>query len=82
MQLQPSEWHAWYMEPATQAFVQMLKDKIDETKERWASQAFVNVEDPAKGERANFYALAGIDVLGQVIEMVEDMRPQLEGEEG
>lgn len=81
MQLQPSEWHAWYMEPATQQFVQMLRDKITETKDRWANQAFVNVDDPVAGERANFYALAGIDVLGQVIEMVEDTRPQLEGEE-
>jgi hypothetical protein len=80
MQLQQSEWHAWYMEPATQAFVQMLKDKVDETKDRWANQAFVNPDDAVASERANFYALAGIDVLGQVIEMVEDMRPILEGE--
>ena len=80
MQLQQSEWHAWYMEPATQAFVQMLRDTINDTKERWAAQAFLNPEDPVKSERANFYALAGIDVLGQVIEMVEDMRPTLEGE--
>ncbi len=80
MQLQSSEWHAWYMEPATQQFVQMLREKVDETKDRWANQAFVNTQDAAASERANFYALAGIDVLVQVIEMVEDMRPTLEGE--
>ena len=57
------------------------KDKIDETKDRWANQAFVNTQDAVASEHANFYALAGIDVLGQVIEMVEDMRPTLEGEE-
>lgn len=80
MQITSHEWEHWANDPCTKAFVQQLQDKIEETKHRWAKQAFVDMNDASNSDRANLYALAGVDILGQVIEMVEEMRPQPEGE--
>jgi len=66
----------WWQHPVTREFLQKLRDEREETKERWATQAFFDPEDSEKSARLNAYALAGIDVLGQVIDLVEENRPQ------
>lgn len=81
MQIQPSEWHAWTQEPCTKAFVLLLQASIQETQYRWSQQAYVDMDDASKSDRANLYALAGVDIMRQVIEMVQEKAPQLEGEE-
>ena len=81
MQITSHEWEHWANDPCTKAFVEKLQFDIETTKSRWAAQAFMNLDDAAKSDRANLYALAGIDILSQVIEMVEEMRPQPEEKE-
>ena len=82
MQLTKHEKEEWFRDPVTQEFLESLHLKREETKERWALQSFVDFDSAERSSRLNLYALAGIDVLGQVIEMVEEHRPQpLKGEE-
>ena len=66
----------WWRHPMTQEFLRQIVSTREETKERWATQAFFDPEDSEKSARLNAYALAGIDVLGQVIDLVEENRPQ------
>jgi len=66
----------WWRHPMTQEFLRQLTATREETKERWATQGFFDPEDAEKTNRLNSYALAGIDVLGQVIDLVEENRPQ------
>ena len=80
MQITSHEWEHWANNPCTKAFVERLRGDIETTKGQWAAQAFVNFGDAVASDRNNLYALAGIDILEQVIEMVDDMRPQPEGE--
>ena len=82
MQLSQHELEEWFRDPVTQRFLSDLILKREETKERWAQQAYIDFDSAERSSRLNLYALAGIDVLGQVIEMVEEYRPQpLKGEE-
>lgn len=76
MQIKQAEREAWWQDPVTQEFLARLRDTREETKEKWAQQHFNDFDDAAKSARLNLYALAGIDILNQVIEMVEENRPQ------
>jgi hypothetical protein len=76
MQLTPSEWNAWWSDPCTQGFLLLLHSKMQETKDAWAQQAYVDTENESRSARLNLYALAGVDILGQVIDLVEEKRPQ------
>jgi hypothetical protein len=80
MQIQQTEREEWYCDPVTVEFLARLKAVREETKERWAQQHFHDVEDAVKSSRLNLYALAGMDAVGQVIEMIEEARPQAQGE--
>ena len=66
----------WFRDPVTQHFLEGLRVKREEVKESWARQAYFDEQNPQRSDRLNLYALASIDVLGQVIELVEENRPQ------
>ena len=56
--------------PATEAFLQMLKESRQETMETWACKGFVG--DTAEATAAqNAAALGGVQVLDQVIDRIE-----------
>lgn len=80
MQLTSREYAEWWADPVTQHFLLGLQAKREETKENWARQAYVDENSSEKSARLNMYALASIDVLDQVIQLVEEARPQTEGE--
>lgn len=72
----------WFRDPVTQLFLEGLATKREEVKESWARQLYFDETDPRRSDRLNLYALASIDVLGQVIDLVEENRPQpLKGED-
>ena len=71
-----AEREEWFSSPMTQLFLGELRTKRFHTQERWAAQAFIDFDDAEKSARLNLYALAGIDILDQIIEMVEESRPQ------
>lgn len=66
----------WWRHPMTQEFVRKLTATREEAKESWATQAYFSRTDPSYSDRLNLYALAGVEIIGQVIEMVEENRPQ------
>lgn len=76
MTLTQAEYEDWWRDPVTQHFLMGLQAKREEVKENWARQAYVDPDSPARSAHLNLYALASIDVLGQVIELVEEARPQ------
>lgn len=71
-----SELEEWYRDPCTQRFLEGLQTKREEVKESWAKQVYFDEADARRSDRLNLYALASIDVLGQVIDLVEENRPQ------
>jgi hypothetical protein len=71
-----NEMEEWFRDPVTQRFLEGLALKREEVKESWAKQVYFDEADPRRSDRLNLYALASIDVLGQVIELVEENRPQ------
>lgn len=66
----------WWRHPMTQEFVRQLTATREEAKETWAQQGFLNRTDPQQSERLNLYALAGIEMLDQIVNLVEENRPQ------
>lgn len=66
----------WWRHPMTQEFVRQLTATREEAKETWASQGFLVRADPQQSERLNLYALAGIEMLDQIVNLVEENRPQ------
>lgn len=71
-----NEMEEWFRDPVTQLFLQGLVTKREEVKESWAKQGYFDENNAERSSRLNLYALASIDVLGQVIELVEENRPQ------
>lgn len=71
-----NEMEEWFRDPVTQLFLTGLHTKREEVKESWASQVYFDEHSRERTERLNLYALASIDVLGQVIDLVEESRPQ------
>ena len=61
----------WKQLPATQEFLQMLKESRQETLELWASGCFVG-ETAEESMAKNATALGGIQVLKQLIDMIEN----------
>lgn len=78
MTLTDAELAEWFRDPVTQHFLVGLQTKREEAKEAWARQAYFDREDPAKSTYLNLYALASVDILDQVIQLVEETRPQNE----
>ena len=70
------EMEEWFRDPVTQQFLEGLRVKREEVKESWAKQVYFDETNPTRSDRLNLYALASIDVLGQVIDLVEENRPQ------
>lgn len=81
MQLTRREFEEWWHDPVTQHLLLTLQSKREETKENWARQAYFNKDSAEETSRLNLYALAGLEVLDQVISLVEEARPQLEEKE-
>lgn len=75
-----SDWDQWARLPMTQAFVAELLETIEETKERWTLGHFTS-EDTGKSAHLNLVALAGVDMLKQVIAAVEAHKTPLQIEE-
>lgn len=71
----PEDWDQWARQPMTQAFQRKLQATVEETKEAWARTHFTG-ETQETTMRLNTVALAGVDVLRQVIDMVEDCKLQ------
>lgn len=75
--LQESSWNEWKQHPQTQIFFKLLRRQYEETKEDWASEAFVG----SNGEETvakTAYALGGVRILRTLInktaaELAEDM---------
>ena len=76
MSLTQHDREEWWRHPMTQEFVRELTAAREKTKENWACQSFCDLSDSEKSTRLNLYALAGIEILDQVIAMVEENRPQ------
>jgi hypothetical protein len=74
MAITQAERAEWFKSPVTQDFLQKLRDDREFTKETWAKQGFLDREDSARSDRLNLYALAGIDILDQVLTMAEGYR--------
>lgn len=66
----------WWRHPMTQEFVRQLVSTREDAKETWASQGYLVRTDPQQSERLNLYALAGIEMLDQIVNLVEENRPQ------
>ena len=71
-----AEREEWFSSPMTQLFLGELRTKRFDTMNTWAAHGYIDYDDAEKSARLNLYALAGIDILDQIIEMVEDSRPQ------
>lgn len=69
-----SERENWFRDEVTQEFLRKLRSSREDTKENWATQKYVT-SDPAETTRLNLYALAGIEILDQVIDLAEENRP-------
>ena len=71
--LSPADRDQWARAPGTREFVQQLQDTVRLTKDRWAMGHFegATAEETA---RLNTTALAGLDILHQVIDAVEDWK--------
>lgn len=76
MQIQQTEREEWYRDPVTQEFLENLKASRESTKENWAQQQYHVTENAEYSARLNLYALAGIDTLQQIINLIEETRPQ------
>lgn len=76
MQIQQTEREEWYRDPVTQEFLENLKASREATKENWANQMYHIAENAEYSARLNLYALAEIDMLQKVINMIEEARPQ------
>lgn len=70
VRLKPEEIREWKQHPATQLFLQDLRDRVDEGKGSWASQQYQKgtAEQTAV---ANAQALGGMQVLQTLIEFLE-----------
>lgn len=66
----------WWRHPMTQEFVRQLTATREEAKETWAQQGFLIRDDQSRSDRLNLYALAGIEMLDQIVNLVEENRPQ------
>jgi hypothetical protein len=79
--LTPDDWDQWARSPATEAYVWRLEETIRDTQERWAQGHFrgATVEEST---RLTEQALAGVEVLRQAIDRIEEMKitQQLENE--
>lgn len=76
MQMTEAERREWFESPVTQLFLGELRTRRFQATQDWAAQSFFDAEDTEKSSRLNLYALAGVDILDQVITMVEEHRPQ------
>lgn len=76
MSLTQHDREEWWRHPMTQEFVRNLVATREAAKESWALQGYFDPENMARSDRLNSYALAGVEILGQVIDLVEENRPQ------
>lgn len=81
MTLTREEYEDWWRNPVTQNFLIGLHVKVSEVKDAWARQAYVDEDSAEKSARLNACALTSIDVLTQVIDLVDEARPQSRGED-
>lgn len=72
-EISPQDWDQWARNPITQAFVRTLNETVEEAKEAWAVTAFTS-EDRHVTARLNTVALAGVDMLRQVMRRIEDCK--------
>ena len=71
--LTPEDWDQWARSPVTEAWVASLEDTIEDTKDRWAAGHFRG-ETLEATARLNDQAVAGVEVLRQAIDRIEEMK--------
>jgi hypothetical protein len=72
MIIQQHEWALWTNDPCTKEFVKELQLTLQDTQYKWSRQDFFDKDDANKSDRLNLYALASVDVLNQVINLIEE----------
>lgn len=65
----------WARSPATQEFRARLVAAVEDSKEAWAAAHYTS-EDPRVTERLNTVAIAGVDMLRQVIAKIDELKLQ------
>lgn len=73
MELNPQDKDQWARSPGSQEFAQQLLRTIEETKERWSHGHFTG-ETAAETAALNNQAVAQIEMLRQVVDMIEDWK--------
>ena len=66
----------WWRHPMTQEFVRQLTATREKAKEDWACHCFIDRNSRENSDRHNLYALAGIEMLDKILDLVEENRPQ------
>lgn len=71
--LTPEDWDQWARSPATEAYVWQLEETIRDTQERWA-QGHFRGDTVEQSNRLTEQALAGVEVLRQAIDRIEERK--------
>lgn len=65
------DWKAWARDPVTHAFVQLLRARRADAMETWAQAGYTG-ETAEDTMRLNTVALAGVDMLAQVVALIDE----------
>lgn len=68
----------WYHHPVTQAYLQSLRDGVEEIKENWSLRGYVG-DSLEQGALSNAKAIGEVDALRETIAWIESLRPNQEG---
>ena len=72
-ELTPQDKDQWARSPGTVAFYEHLRETMEVTKERWVMGHFEGATTDETG-KLNAVARAGVDVLRQVLDVIDDHR--------
>lgn len=73
MEISQQEYREWATLPATQAFVNSLKQAREDCKEAWAREGYV-AETAEASSLANAKALGGISAIDQTLELINSYK--------
>ena len=75
----PQEWDEWARHPLTLAFRKELQATVAASKDKWAL-AYYTGDTAEETLRLNTVAIAGVDMLQQVCEQIDEKKLELNDE--
>jgi hypothetical protein len=73
----PQDWDQWAHNPLTQAFRARLQETLEESKTIWSEGGYTGASYE-ETHRLNTVALAGVDMLSQVIAQIDECELELD----